>query len=49
MLDLGVVDEVIAEDQGTLDRAVARALEEAAPGERDRRWDVVTASWLRPG
>jgi acetyl-CoA carboxylase carboxyl transferase subunit beta len=49
MLDLGVVDEVIADDQEALDRAVARALEEATPGERDRRWDAVTARWLRPG
>jgi acyl-CoA carboxylase subunit beta len=49
MLALGVVDEVIAEDQEALDRAVARALEAATPGERDRRWDAVTARWLRPG
>jgi len=49
MLDLGVVDEVIAEDQEALDRAVARALEEATRGERDGRWDAVTARWLQPG
>jgi acetyl-CoA carboxylase alpha subunit len=49
MLELGVVDEVIPEDQEALDRAVARALEEAAPGQRDRRWDAVTGRWLQPG
>jgi acetyl-CoA carboxylase alpha subunit/acetyl-CoA carboxylase beta subunit len=49
MLELGVVDEVIPEDQAALDRAVARALEEAAPGQRDRRWDAVTSRWLQPG
>jgi acyl-CoA carboxylase subunit beta len=49
MLELGVVDEVIAEDQEALDRAVARALEEATRGERERRWDAVTARWLQPG
>ena len=49
MLELGVVDDVIAEDQEALDRAVAGALEEVAPGERDRRWDAVTTRWLGPG
>ncbi|HKA84632.1 MAG TPA: carboxyl transferase domain-containing protein, partial [Acidimicrobiales bacterium] len=49
MRELGVVDEVIAEDQEALDRAVAEALERATRGERDRRWDAVTARWLRPG
>jgi acetyl-CoA carboxylase carboxyl transferase subunit beta len=49
MLELGVVDEVIGEDQDALDEAVARALQGATPGERDRRWDAVTARWLRHG
>ncbi|MGH9228446.1 MAG: carboxyl transferase domain-containing protein [Acidimicrobiales bacterium] len=49
MLELGVVDEVIGEDQDALDEAVARALRGATPGERDRRWDAVTARWLRHG
>jgi hypothetical protein len=39
---------VIGEDQDAIDEAVARALQEATPGERDRRWDAVTARWLRP-
>ena len=47
MLELGVVDEVIGEDQDAVDEAVARALEGATPGERNRRWDEVTARWLR--
>ena len=46
MLELGIVDEVIGEDQGALDEAVDRALQEACAGERERRWDAVTARWL---
>jgi acyl-CoA carboxylase subunit beta len=46
MLELGIVDEVIGEDQGALDEAVDRALQEATAGERERRWDAVTARWL---
>jgi acetyl-CoA carboxylase alpha subunit len=47
MLELGVVDEVIGEDQEALDEAVGRALQGATRGERDRRWDAVTTRWLR--
>jgi acyl-CoA carboxylase subunit beta len=46
MLELGIVDEVIGEDQRALDEAVDRALQEATAGERERRWDAVTARWL---
>ena len=46
MLELGIVDEVIGEGQGALDEAVDRALQEATAGERERRWDAVTARWL---
>jgi acetyl-CoA carboxylase alpha subunit/acetyl-CoA carboxylase beta subunit len=46
MLELGIVDEVIGEDQEALDEAVDRALQEATAGERERRWDAVTARWL---
>jgi acyl-CoA carboxylase subunit beta len=49
MLELGVVDEVIGEDQEALDEAVARALQGPTRGERDRRWDAVTTRWLRHG
>ncbi|MGH9289538.1 MAG: carboxyl transferase domain-containing protein [Acidimicrobiales bacterium] len=49
MLELGVVDEVIGEDQQALDEAVARALQGATGGERNRRWDAVSTRWLRPG
>jgi acetyl-CoA carboxylase alpha subunit len=48
MRDLGVVDGVISEGQAALDEAVAEALESAMPGERDRRFDAVTARWLEP-
>jgi acetyl-CoA carboxylase carboxyl transferase subunit beta len=48
MRELGVVDEVIGDDQVAIDEAVARALETGRPGERDRRWDAVTSRWLRP-
>jgi acetyl-CoA carboxylase alpha subunit len=46
MLALGVVDEVIAEGQSALDGAVAAALETARVGERESRFDRVTARWL---
>jgi acetyl-CoA carboxylase alpha subunit/acetyl-CoA carboxylase beta subunit len=46
MLELGIVDEVIGEEQQALGEAVDRALQEATAGERDRRWDAVTARWL---
>jgi acetyl-CoA carboxylase carboxyl transferase subunit beta len=48
MLELGIVDEVIDEDQRAIDDAVGRALRHASVGERDRRWDAVTARWLNP-
>lgn len=46
MIDLGVVDEVVAEGQHALDAAVAAALDVAEPGERTARFDRVTARWL---
>jgi acyl-CoA carboxylase subunit beta len=48
MRRLGVVDAVIEEGQAALDTAVAAALAEATPGERDARFDRVTARWLDP-
>jgi acyl-CoA carboxylase subunit beta len=47
MIGLGVVDEVIPEGQSALDKAVAAALEDAVPGEREARFDRVTARWLQ--
>jgi acetyl-CoA carboxylase carboxyl transferase subunit beta len=46
MRALGVVDEVVPDGQAALDEAVARALESARPGDRDRRFDAATARWL---
>jgi acyl-CoA carboxylase subunit beta len=46
MLALGVVDEVIAEGQTALDTAVAAALASAQAGERETRFDRLTARWL---
>ena len=46
MAELGIVDGVIAEGQSALDTAVAAALESAEPGDRERRFDAVTARWL---
>ncbi|MBK9181082.1 MAG: acetyl-CoA carboxylase carboxyl transferase subunit beta [Acidimicrobiales bacterium] len=47
LLGLGVADEVIAEGQAALEEAVVRALDEAVPGDRSRRFDTVTRAWLR--
>jgi acyl-CoA carboxylase subunit beta len=46
MLELGIVDEVIAEGHSALEAAVADALENATAGEREARFDRVTARWL---
>jgi acetyl-CoA carboxylase carboxyl transferase subunit beta len=47
LLDLGIVDEVIADGQDALDAAVTRALDVAEPGDRIRRLDAATFRWLR--
>jgi acyl-CoA carboxylase subunit beta len=49
LLRLGVVDEVVPEGQHALDAAVARALGTAVVGERESRFDRMTARWLDPG
>jgi acyl-CoA carboxylase subunit beta len=46
MRRLGIVDDVIAEGQSALDAAVAGALAEAVVGEREARFNRVTARWL---
>jgi acetyl-CoA carboxylase alpha subunit len=47
LAELGIVDEVVPEGQEALEAAVAKALEEALPGDRRRRVDEVTARWIR--
>ncbi|HVF32179.1 MAG TPA: carboxyl transferase domain-containing protein [Acidimicrobiales bacterium] len=42
LLRLGVVDEVIREDEAAVRRAIVRALDAATPDERHRRFDAVT-------
>lgn len=49
LLDLGVVDGVVSEGQEALDAAVIDALQQAAVGEREARFDKMTARWLEPG
>jgi acetyl-CoA carboxylase carboxyl transferase subunit beta len=46
LLQLGVVDEVVAEGQHALDDAVAAALDRAVVGERESRLDKMTAGWI---
>jgi len=47
LVDLGIADEVIGDDQEALDAAVSKALDTAEVGERARRLDAATARWLR--
>jgi acetyl-CoA carboxylase carboxyl transferase subunit beta len=46
LLDLGIVDGVIAEDTSALRAALAAALAAARPGDRRRRFDAATSRWL---
>jgi acetyl-CoA carboxylase carboxyl transferase subunit beta len=46
MEQLGIVDEVIAEGQAALERAVVAALEVAVVGDRERRFSAATTRWL---
>lgn len=46
LLQLGVVDEVIRDDDAALRKAIARSLDTATPGERHRRFDRVTERGL---
>jgi acetyl-CoA carboxylase carboxyl transferase subunit beta len=48
MLALGIVDGVVPEGQSPLDAAVADALDEATPGDRECRFAAATARWLDP-
>ena len=46
LLRLGVIDEVVPEGQDALDAAVAEALDAAVVGEREARFDRMTARWI---
>ena len=48
LLRLGVIDEVVAEGQDALDAAVAEALDSAVVGQREARFDRMTARWIEP-
>jgi acyl-CoA carboxylase subunit beta len=48
-LALGIVDEVIQEDDRALRRAIVRALDEAVVGDRTRRFDAATSRALTGG
>jgi acetyl-CoA carboxylase carboxyltransferase component len=47
LLDLGIVDTVVAEDATSLRAAFNAALDQATPGDRRRRFDDATSPWLR--
>jgi acetyl-CoA carboxylase carboxyl transferase subunit beta len=48
LLQLGIVDAIVAEpDPAGMRLAVVSALNEATPGDRDRRVDRATARWVR--
>lgn len=49
LLELGVVDRVVPEEQDALDAAVLAALDEATVADREARFDAMTARWLEPG
>ncbi|HEX6235841.1 MAG TPA: hypothetical protein VFZ68_01535, partial [Acidimicrobiales bacterium] len=49
MVELGIADTVVPDTQPALDAAVARALDEAIAGDRDRRFDAATRRWLDAG
>jgi acyl-CoA carboxylase subunit beta len=49
LLELGVVDAVVPEGQDALDAAVVDALGTAAVGEREARFDKMTARWIESG
>lgn len=47
LLAAGIIDGVIQESEAAVRKALARALDEAAPGDRGRRLDDATSRWLR--
>lgn len=46
LVELGVADEVIGEEQEEIDLAIFSALDAAVVGDRERRFDAATARWL---
>jgi acetyl-CoA carboxylase carboxyl transferase subunit beta len=46
LLDLSVIDEVVAEDAPSLRARIDAALATAHPGDRRRRFEEATARWL---
>ncbi|HEX7166708.1 MAG TPA: carboxyl transferase domain-containing protein [Acidimicrobiales bacterium] len=47
LLELGIVDEVLREDEAAVRKAILRALDDATPDDRRRRADAATGRWLR--
>ncbi|MGI8756781.1 MAG: carboxyl transferase domain-containing protein [Acidimicrobiales bacterium] len=47
LLELGMVDAVVGEGVDDAVAAVVKALGQARPGDRERRFDAVTRRWLR--
>src|SRR5947207_9856679 len=47
LVDLGIADEVIGDDQESFDAALTKALNGAVVGDRERRLAAATARWLR--
>lgn len=47
LLDLAIVDEVVPESVDDVRAALARAFDQARPGDRHRRLDAATARWVR--
>jgi acetyl-CoA carboxylase carboxyl transferase subunit beta len=46
LVELGIADGVIGDDQASLDAAVSKALDSAVVGDRDRRLAAATERWL---
>jgi len=47
LLQLGIIDAVVAEDVASVRAAVAAALDDAVPGDGRRRFDAATARWVQ--
>ena len=47
LLRLGIVDGVVEEDEFAMRDGIARAMTDASPGDRQRRFDAATSRWLQ--